>query len=113
MKRNIITTKGIFIILGSLWIIDFILTFIALNFFGFYELNPVARFFYEKGIYGFSIFFIMVISFIYLQSFLIYKCSFNKYNKKPLLTLCAGIFVFLAIEVLTILSNIYWLKGGI
>lgn len=103
-------TKKIFKILFGVWLIDFVLTFVALNFFsGFVETSPVARFFFSYGLYGFGFF--LIINFIGVlgMSFLLHELSYNKYNSKPKFTLFVGFLTFFLIQSYIIINNIYWL----
>jgi len=102
-------TKKIFAILFGIWLVDFILTFVALNFLGFYELNSIARFFYDKGLYGFGLFFVINFFGIMMFSFLFHKASYNKYNSKPQLTLFVGFLSFFLIQASILINNVYWL----
>lgn len=101
--------KTIFMILAGIWLIDFILTIIGVHFNGFFEVNPIARFFFDRGIYGILPFFLLTFGFIFIQSFSLHKVSYNKYNKKPLFTLIIGLSVFCLIEFYAIINNLYWL----
>lgn len=101
--------KTIFTILAGIWLIDFILTIIGVYFFGFFETTTITRFFFSKGIPGILSFAVLIPMFIFIQSFLIHKVSYNKYNKKPFLTLMNGLSVFCLIEIYAIINNLYWL----
>ena len=102
-------TRNIFLILVSIWLIDFVLTIIGVHFNGFYETNPITRFFFDKGIPGILSFFFLTPIFIFIQSFLIHKVSYNKYNLKPNFTLITGLSVFCLVEFYAIINNLYWL----
>lgn len=101
--------KQIFGIFTSIWIIDFILTVIALNKFGFIERNPIAGFFYSMGLFGYVFFFLLAIGFLFVISILLHKISYNKYNLNPKLSLGLGISIFCVIAFVVILNNLYWL----
>lgn len=102
--------RNIFLILASLFSIDFFLTVIALNFReGLFESNPIPRWFFGFGIFGYIVFFILSMFLIFLLSVFIYKLSWNKYNKKPGLTERVGILSFCILEGYVIINNLYWL----
>ena len=109
-KKNEIKIKNIFMIFIILWVMDFVLTFIALNFSNnFVEINPIARFFYGMGFSGFLLFFVIVFFYFLILSYSLHKISYNKYNRKPELTMKVGLFVYLIISITIILNGAYWL----
>ena len=106
-------TEEIFKIFAGIWAIDFITTVIALNFYlNMVERNPIAKFFYDKGLVGFIIFFTLAMIGLLIMSYRIRKTSYNKYNSEPELTWKIGVFVFCSIEIIVIINNMYWLTGA-
>ena len=73
-NKNKYSWKNIFYIFFLMWIIDFTLIIILLNFrTGFYEDNFISAFLYSLGVLGYIINFILCISVILLLSFLVTK----------------------------------------
>jgi hypothetical protein len=105
MKK--IKTKNIFVILISIWLIDFLLTILGVNILGFTEKNPISSLFLNN--YGIIGFLMLGIIGTFMISFLLFKVSYNKYNKTPMISLITGISVFCTIEFYAIINNLYWI----
>ena len=101
--------KTIFLILLGIWLIDFILTIIGIKIFGFYETNPTFRYFLGKGTFGLISFFSIKLLATYLFSILIFKMSYNKYNKSPNLTLFVFLSIFFIFYLYATINNVYLL----
>jgi len=105
-------TKSMFMILASVFSIDFILTAVLLNFYtNTMEANPIARFFFEKGFWGFVLFYTLTLIILFLFSFFVKRLSHNEYNKNPELTEKIGILTFVILELYAIINNFLILMG--
>lgn len=98
--------QTIFLILFLIWSIDFILTIIGVRLFGFYETNQIFSYFINKGLVGIMSFFILKLSGTYLLTLLVFKMSYNKYNKSPNLTLSIFIAIWAAYYLAATINNI-------
>ena len=64
--------KTIFLSIYTIVFLDFFLTFIAINFFGFFEKTPIHNYFFSLGWYGWIISLCIVTSSIFLFSGFVY-----------------------------------------
>ena len=104
--------KTIFLIIFSVWTLDFFTTFIALNFLeGFYESNPIPAYFFGIGWYGWIFIFILNTIGLFLVSLFVYKTSditsrLRNDGEAFFMSYCfVGTFVIL--EGFVIFNNIY------
>lgn len=96
----------VFLIISSVWFIDFLTTVIALNI-GLYESNPIARFLYSFGFFGFVFSFVLVMISLFVYSIFLNKISYNKYNSLPRFTTFLGVSIFVVLEIYTIINNVF------
>ncbi|GAH06432.1 unnamed protein product [marine sediment metagenome] len=103
--------KNLFYLISLVWVVDFILTIIALNFKeGLYEYNFISAFFYSNGIIGYIINFILCMSILFFMSFfvckLINRLKGERYKK---ILWYVVITLFLLTEGVIIINNIWLL----
>ena len=99
--------RNIFKILAGVWCIDFILTVILINFYvGMIESNPIPRFFYERGFWGFFMFFWITMILLALFSFFLKWISNRKVVKNPEMVQIVGILTFVVLESYCIINNV-------
>ena len=67
--------SNIFFILIGVWTIDFLVTIIALNYYGLSEFNKISNFFYGYGVIGYMIVFVFTCIVLFGLSLAIWKYS--------------------------------------
>lgn len=101
--------KKIFLIMYGVWLLDFLLTFIALNFLdNFYEVNPFASFFYSHW-WGWLIFPLIAMSIILGYSYLLKGTNIymkNELNKQINFPINFGVLIFVIPEIVVIFHNL-------
>lgn len=101
-------TLKLTLIFFSIWFVDFLTTFISLNFLGLVEGNPFPRFFYQFW-WGWIVFPIITFVLLFLIRLFINFCSRKflmekKITNKIFLICCIG--TFFGMELVTIIGNI-------
>jgi len=101
-------TIKICLIMYCFWLVDFLMTFIFVNFFGFGEANNIPGLFYQHW-GGWIIFPIIVFVVVFLLSLLIKYVSERIRKESRFLSkvfLFFSIGIFSAMELITIINNI-------
>lgn len=107
--------KTIFLIMFSIWCLDYLTTFIALNFFkGFYERNKIFSELFLIGWNGWALVFIISFIIIFILSFFMYKTSefgvkITKKEKVGKIIVYIGVGFFFVLEFYAVINNIHWI----
>jgi len=100
--------QHIFFIIMGVWTIDFLITIIALNYFGLSEFNKISNYFYSYGIMGYIVVFIFACFILWILSWVIWKYSNYKSNKDSKYIVFIPLGLFVLIEIIVIIHN-FWL----
>ncbi len=112
MNFKNLSLKNILTLIFGVWFIDYLTTFIALNFLNLNESNPFAKMFYVHW-WGWVIFPIMAFTLLFLFSLLCYYggkfCDYvgKKENKKiGFIPIILGISLYFLLESYVIINNL-------
>lgn len=100
--------SNIFFILMGVWTIDFLVTIIALNYYGLSEFNKISNYLYNYGVIGYMISFVFTCIVLLLLSWVIWKYSNYKSNKDSKYIVFIPIGLFVLVEIIVIIHN-FWL----
>lgn len=106
-------TRIIFFLMFGIWFIDYLTTFIALNFFeGFYESNLLMAVIYSWGGLGWIlsplVVFVVLLLFAQLVSIASFYCNQKSYGSGFFLAY-SSIGAFFILETAIIINNIFWM----